>query len=157
MLINIFLETTRFFLIFIYWKWFYFTFMVIPFIKFGIILSFIMLLSAFCTTLPIFVWTQLEAFFRNTFEFWLFFIITYHLICIHSHAFIVIFFSAYHEHFCSKYVFLDPLITSIFLQAWPGSLMHLYIINIFVNENIDNFHIAFSHLYCLLQSYVVPY
>ena len=72
-----------------------------------------------------------------------------------SHDFIISFFSAYHAHCCIKYRLSNPLIPYILLPKFPGALMHLYIITIYVNDNTDNNHNTSEHLYYLLHPSIV--
>ena len=129
--------------------------MIIPSCRCGNILSFIVLCFTFYTHVPIFRRTQLDALFSKCFEFKLFVIVAYHWICIDSHYFIIRFFRAYHEYLCLKYEFSYPLIWSILILPWPGELINLSIINLYIKTKTANIHIGFSHLYYLLHQYLV--
>ena len=131
--------------------------MIITSFHFYKILSFIVLWFYFYTHLYIFRITQLDALFRKTFEVKYFVLVTYNRKYINSHAFIISVFSTYHAHFFLKYELSDPLIPSILLLPCPGLLMKISGITMYVNDNTDNSHNAFSHLYFLLHPYVVSF
>ena len=59
--------------------------------------------------------------------------------------------------FCLKYNLSDPLIPSVFLLSCPVSLIYLYINTLYVNDNTDNIHNSFSHMYCLIHTSVLSY
>ena len=60
-----------------------------------------------------------------------------------------------------NYVFMYPLIPYVLIIPWPGALMNLCIISLYINSNTDNIHIEFEHLYCFIHpsvlSYIIPY
>ena len=94
---------------------------------------------------------------RKFFEVEFFVLVVYQWSCIHSNAFIVKFFSDYHANVCLKYELSYPFIPYILIIQWPESLMYLYIITLYVNDNADNRHNSSSHLYFLLHPSEVSY
>ena len=127
-----------------------------PCVQFGNIFYFIVLSSIFYTSLPIFIWTQLEALFSKKLN------LNYLFLSQIFEAAFVIVLSLLHSSvriifFPFKYILLDALILSILIILLTGALMHISIITIYVICNTDNIHIELSYIYCLLHPYLVSY
>ena len=118
---------------------------------------FLVILTSFVTHISIFAIYQLDAIFsqKNKFKSSVFF--TYDWICIHYHAFIIILFGIFHEYFFLKYDYYYPLIPYTLILPRPGSLIHQSIITPYINNNTDNSHNKFAHVYYLQHPYAVSY